>query len=67
MLFRSVEKVNELTANNVVLGNGTTAVNFVAPGTSGNVLTSNGTTWVSQAATGVTTGKSIAMAMIFGF
>ena len=56
-----------LTANNVVLGNGTTAVNFVAPGTSGNVLTSNGTTWVSQAAAGVTTGKAIAMSMIFGF
>ena len=58
-----------LTANNVVLGNGTTAVNFVGPGTSGNVLTSNGTTWVSQApaASGITTGKSIAMAMIFGF
>jgi len=36
-----------LTANNVVLGNGTSAVNFVAPGTSGNVLTSNGSTWTS--------------------
>jgi hypothetical protein len=58
-----------LTANNVVLGNGTTAVNLVAPGTANNVLTSNGTTWVSQApaAGGITTGKSIAMAMIFGF
>jgi hypothetical protein len=58
-----------LTANNVMLGNGTTAVNFVAPGTSGNVLTSNGSVWVSQApaASGVTTGKAIAMAMIFGF
>jgi len=57
-----------LTANNVLLGNGTTAVNFVAPGASGNVLTSNGTTWVSQAAsTGISTGKSIAMALIFGF
>ncbi len=41
-----------LTANNVLLGNGTTAVNFVAPGTTGNVLTSNGTTWVSQAPSG---------------
>lgn len=39
-----------LTANNVILGNGTGAVQAVAPGTSGNVLTSNGTTWVSQAA-----------------
>ena len=58
-----------LTANNVLLGNGTSAVNFVAPGTSGNVLTSNGTVWLSQApaASGITTGKSIAMAMIFGF
>ena len=38
-----------LTANNVILGNGTSAVQFVAPGTSGNVLTSNGTTWASTA------------------
>jgi hypothetical protein len=37
-----------LTANNVLLGNGTSAVQFVAPGTSGNVLTSNGTTWASS-------------------
>lgn len=39
-----------LAANNVVLGNGTSAVQVVAPGTSGNVLTSNGTTWASTAA-----------------
>jgi len=39
-----------LTANNVLLGNGTSGVQSVAPGTSGNLLTSNGTTWVSQAA-----------------
>jgi hypothetical protein len=39
-----------LPANNVLVGNGTSAVQVVAPGTSGNVLTSNGTTWVSQAA-----------------
>jgi hypothetical protein len=36
-----------LTANNVILGNGTSPVQFVAPGSSGNVLTSNGTTWTS--------------------
>jgi hypothetical protein len=36
-----------LTANNVLLGNGTSAVQVVAPGSSGNVLTSNGTTWTS--------------------
>jgi len=41
-----------LTANNVVLGNGTSAVQFVAPGTSGNVLKSDGTTWTSAAAGG---------------
>lgn len=41
-----------LTANNVLLGNGTSAPQAVAPGTSGNVLTSNGTTWASAAAAG---------------
>jgi hypothetical protein len=57
-----------LTVNSVMIGNNTSAVNFVAPGASGNVLTSNGTTWVSQAqSAGVSTGKAIAMAMIFGF
>jgi hypothetical protein len=38
-----------LTANNVLLGNGTSALQVVAPGTSGNVLTSNGSTWTSAA------------------
>lgn len=38
------------TANNVLLGNGTSALQVVAPSTAGNVLTSNGTTWVSSAA-----------------
>ena len=37
-----------LTANNVLLGNGTSAPTFVAPSTTGNVLTSNGTTWTSS-------------------
>ena len=45
-----------LTANNVLLGNGTSALQEVAPGTSGNVLTSNGTTWVSSAAAAGLTG-----------
>lgn len=40
-----------LTANNVLLGNGTGTPQFVAPGTTGNVLTSNGTTWASTAPT----------------
>jgi len=40
------------TANSVVLGNGTSALNgnLVAPSTTGNLLTSNGTTWTSAAA-----------------
>ena len=37
-----------LTANNVILGAGTSTPTFVAPSTSGNLLTSNGTTWVSS-------------------
>lgn len=42
---------SSITANSVVLGNGTSALsgNLVAPGSSGNVLTSNGTTWASTA------------------
>lgn len=58
-----------LTANNVILGNGTSAVQTVAPGTNGNVLTSNGTTWVSSApaATGVSQARATAISMILGF
>lgn len=38
-----------LTANAVLIGNGTSAVTAVAPSTNGNVLTSNGTAWTSAA------------------
>lgn len=57
-----------LTANNVILGNGTSNVQFVAPGTSGNVLTSNGTTWTSSVAppgTGTGTGSYTTPARAF--
>jgi hypothetical protein len=37
------------TANTVLLGNGASAFQTVAPSTSGNLLTSNGTTWSSTA------------------
>ena len=43
---------SSLTANNVLLGNGTSALQVVAPGTANNVLTSNGTTWTSAAVPG---------------
>ena len=58
-----------LTANNVILGNGTSTPNFVAPGTTGNVLVSDGTTWTSAApaASGVSQAKSTMIAMIFGY
>ena len=41
-----------LTANYVLLGNTTSALQMIAPGTNGNVLTSNGTTWSSQTPAG---------------
>jgi hypothetical protein len=46
---------SSITANSVVLGNGTSALsgNLVAPSTTGNVLTSNGTTWTSAAPAGL--------------
>jgi hypothetical protein len=60
--------LSTLTANNVILGNGTSTPLFVAPGSNGNVLTSNGTTWQSTtpAATGATKGQAIAFSIIFG-
>ena len=60
------------TAYSVVFTGTTSTGNFQAsagPGTAGYILTSNGAGALPtfQASTGVTTGKSIAMAMIFGF
>jgi hypothetical protein len=42
--------LSTISANAVILGNGTGNVLTVAPGTAGNVLTSEGGTWVSKAA-----------------
>jgi len=57
------------TANNVLLGNGTSTFQVVAPGTTGNVLVSNGTTWTSAApaASGVSQAKATMISFIFGF
>ena len=52
-----------LTANNVIIGNGTSAVNFVAPGATGNVLVSDGTTWVST--TPASSGATMAQVYFF--
>lgn len=61
--------LSNLTYGSVLVGNNTSNVTLIAAGTSGNVLTSNGTHWISQtpASSGITAGKSIALAMIFGF
>lgn len=47
-----------LAANNVLLGNGTSALQVVAPSTTRNILASNGTTWVAQQQ--ITLGTSVA-------
>lgn len=56
-----------LTANNVILGNGTSTPSFVAPGTNGNVLTSDGSTWVSSTpgASGLSQAKATMINFIF--
>jgi hypothetical protein len=42
--------VSTLTANNLILGNGTSAVNFISPNQTGYVLTATGTTWTASSA-----------------
>lgn len=39
--------LSTITSGSLMTGNGTGAVNLIAPGASGNVLTSNGSAWVS--------------------
>jgi len=62
-----------LAANNVLLGNGTSALQTVAPSTTGNFLRSNGTTWVSETVsvgtgtvTSVATGNGLTGGTITG-
>jgi len=59
--------LSTLTANNVILGNGTSTPLFVAPSTSGNVLTSNGTTWSSTAPATSGTVTAVSVASTNGF
>jgi hypothetical protein len=55
-----------LNAEAVVIGNSTSAVKFVAPGTTGNVLTSNGTAWLSVVPASGGTTIPAGTVMIFG-
>lgn len=61
----SVVNVSSVTGTLPIANGGT---GLTSPSTSGNVLTSNGTAWVSQApaASGITAGKSITFALVFG-
>lgn len=51
---------NSLASGSVLVGNGTSAISLVAPGSTGNVLTSNGTTWTSAAAAAFDAGTRLA-------
>jgi hypothetical protein len=57
-----------LTSNYALLGNGTSALQMIAPSTSGNVLTSDGTTWASTtpAAAPVPAGASLFTYLNYG-
>jgi hypothetical protein len=48
-----------LTSNAVLVGNGTSGINSISPGTSGNVLVSNGTAWTSGAIKGLGLGGEV--------
>jgi hypothetical protein len=48
-----------LAANAVLVGNGTSGINSIAPGTSGNVLKSDGTNWASATLKGIGIGGEV--------
>jgi hypothetical protein len=48
-----------LAANAVLVGNGTSGINSVAPGTAGNVLKSDGTVWASSTLKGIGIGGEV--------
>ncbi|MHA8085863.1 tail fiber domain-containing protein [Aquirufa antheringensis] len=57
-----------LTQNTILVGNGSGALQFIAPGASGNILKSNGTTWVSDvAASGATSLDNLSDVRSQGF
>jgi hypothetical protein len=46
-----------LTSNNIVIGNGTSSVQFLAPGSSGNLVSSNGTSFTTSTLSSFFTGS----------
>jgi hypothetical protein len=57
--------VTTIAQNRVMLGNGTNAIQTVAPGQSGNVLMSNGTTWVSSSINNSLPIKDLTLSLIY--
>jgi hypothetical protein len=57
------------STGDLIIGDGANSATRLAIGANTYVLTSNGTTfsWAAPSSGGITTGKSIAMAMIFGY
>lgn len=55
------------STGDLIVGNGTNSATRLGIGSTGQVLTVSGGTAAWATSSGVTTGKSIAMAMIFGF
>lgn len=55
------------STGDLIVGNGTNSATRLGVGSTGQVLTVAGGTATWATSSGVTTGKSIAMAMIFGF
>lgn len=64
----STTAVTNLNADMLDGQHGSYYMAAVSPSSNGNILTSNGSSWISSApaASGVSTGKAIAMSMIFG-
>jgi hypothetical protein len=58
---------NTVTAGAVAYGTSSGGIAFTAAGTSGQALLSNGSGTPTWGTAGISTGKSIAMAMVFGF
>ena len=55
------------TTGAALVGNGTSALSTVSPGTAGNVFTSNGSAWISQAPSGgVTQARATGINFIYG-
>jgi hypothetical protein len=55
------------TTGDLIVGNGTNSATRLGIGSTGQVLTVSGGTAAWATSSGVSTGKAIAMAMIFGF